>query len=84
LNRTTGKSRAEVGTDIPELRGRTRDETDGRIEIAPNPFVRHCNIQEVVGVVDLEPVGGRIAAEVLAAGGQSPHADEKILVATKM
>ena len=58
-------------------------EADRRIEVAADAFVGQRDVPQVVRIVDLEAVRGRVAAEILAARGQAPHPDQEVLVAAK-
>ena len=66
------------------MRRRSRHESERGVEVAPNPLVRDSHVPQIVRIVDLEPVRGRIAAEILSARGETPDADQKVLVASKM
>src|SRR5262249_6728609 len=80
LNRPVAKARAEVRADVPEWGGAPRHETCRRFEVATDPLVGDRHVEEVVGIVDLEAVGGRIATEILASGREPPRPDEEVPV----
>src|SRR5262245_35952384 len=78
------ESGAEVCADVPQLHCWAGHEADRGVEVSSNPFVRDSDIDEIVWIVDLEAARRRVAAQVFAAGAETPDTDEEIVVASEM
>src|SRR5678815_1125451 len=73
----------EIRSHIPEVNRPSRHEADRRVEVAPDTFVGHRQVQKIVRVVHLEAVRARVVAQPLTAGRQPPNPGEQVLVAAE-
>ncbi len=75
-----GRSRIVVHAEVPNVNVISGHKTQRRIKAIADVYGSQIDVQQIVGVIDSETVGGFIALQILTIIEQSPNADQKILV----
>jgi hypothetical protein len=66
LERAAGDARPVVRAEVVHVHRAARNKAERRIEVAPDALVGEEDVPEIVRVVDLQPVRGRVVPEILA------------------